>query len=99
MSIVLGAMGSAPPARDMRQPMISVHRHRTELVGLVFDMDGFHSPASGFFLAKYRLTPVRRVELHCQNTPHTWATSSRAMVKRTFPTALRRKISQNLSSI
>lgn len=66
--------------------------------GLIFDMDGFNSPESGLFLAKFHLTPVRRVKLRWESTPYTWAATSRAMLKRLLPHPVRHKISKNLAS-
>ncbi len=67
--------------------------------GLVFDMDGFNSPESGLFLAKYRLTPVRRINIRMESKPYSWAASSRAILKRAVPSAVRQKISKSLASL
>lgn len=66
--------------------------------GLIFDMDGFNSPESGLFLAKYNLTPVRRMRVRSENPSYTWAASSRTMLKRVCPSLIRRRISKRLAS-
>jgi hypothetical protein len=65
--------------------------------GLVFDMDGFNSPESGLFLAKYRLNPIRRIKIQRETPAYSWAASSRMMLKRILPTPLKHKISKSLA--
>jgi hypothetical protein len=65
--------------------------------GVIFDMDGFNSPESGLFLAKYRLNPVRRIKIHQQSPAYSWAASSRSILKRIFPGPLKQKISKSLA--
>jgi hypothetical protein len=65
--------------------------------GLIFDMDGFNSPESGLFLAKYRLNPVRRIKIHKESPAYSWAASSRLLLKRIFPNPLKQKISKSLA--
>ena len=69
-----------------------------ESKGLIFDMDGFNSPQSGLFLAKYHLTAVRRINVQWQTASYIWAASSRAMLKRTLPNTVRQRISKTLES-
>jgi hypothetical protein len=65
--------------------------------GLIFDMDGFNSPESGLFLAKYRLNPIRRIKIHRETSAYSWAASSRMILKRIFPNPLKQKISKSLA--
>jgi hypothetical protein len=65
--------------------------------GLIFDMDGFNSPESGLFLAKYRLNPIRRIKIRRETSAYSWAASSRMMLKRIFPNPLKQKISKSLA--
>ena len=65
--------------------------------GLIFDMDGFNSPESGLFLAKYRLNPIRRIKISKETPAYSWAASSRTMLKRIFPNPLKQKISKSLA--
>jgi hypothetical protein len=67
--------------------------------GLIFDMDGFNSPESGLFLAKYHLTPARRVKLHWESTRYTWVATTRAILKPSLPLSVRQGISKRLQSL
>jgi hypothetical protein len=65
--------------------------------GLMFDLDGFNSPESGLFLAKYRLTPVRRIKVHRETPVYSWSASSRVILERIFPSPLKRTISKSFA--
>jgi hypothetical protein len=65
--------------------------------GLIFDMDGFNSPESGLFLAKYRLNPIRRIKIRKETPAYSWAASSRTMLKRILPSPLKHRISKSLA--
>ena len=65
--------------------------------GLIFDMDGYASPASGVFYAKFGLKPHRRIHVTRLTTLTQWAANSRLLIKSLAPVKLKTVLQRRLA--
>ena len=66
---------------------------------LIFDMDGYASPASGVFYAKFGLKPYRRTHISSVSTMAQWAANSRLLIKSTTPVHLKNQVMAGLANL